>query len=312
MRKRSIWVKISDFLPCVTLKFDRWPWKTIGHLFYVTLSFVHHYKAFGEFKLGLQSGNTQFGLKKKRIFFVPFDPEIWQIILKNNRAPLLCYFKLCASFCSHMWIQTEVTVQIYPIWVKIDPFLCHVTLKQMTLKKNRAPLLHYVKLCASLQSDWSIQTGVTVRKPSIWAKINVFVPCDLEIWWMTLKNNRAPLLGYFKLWASFHSHQQIQSRVTVWKSPIWVKIDDFFCPVWLSGFSQKSQKKVPWLFHGNIQISRNKVAKTNCFNISSCSSYINLQNQLQIYVWIYMYIQDLIKENQLFNWCYWQLNWKLL
>ena len=25
-----------------------------------------------------------------------------------------------------------------------------------------------------------------------------FSPCDLEIWWMTLKNNRAPLLCYFK------------------------------------------------------------------------------------------------------------------
>ena len=225
----------------MTLKFDRWPWKTIGHLFYVTLIFVHHYKAFGEFKLGLQSGNTQFGLKKKRIFFVPCDPEIWQITLKNNRAPLLCYFKLCASFCSHMWIQTEV--QIYLIWVKIDPFLCHVTLKQMTLKNNRAPLLHYVKLCASLQSDWSIQTGVTVRNPSIWAKINVLVPCDLEIWWMTLKNNRAPLLGYFKLCASFHSHQQIQSRVTVWKSPIWVKIDDFFVPCDFQGSHKNIRKK---------------------------------------------------------------------
>ena len=26
----------------------------------------------------------------------------------------------------------------------------------------------------------------------------MFVPCDLEIWWMTLKNNRAPLLCCFK------------------------------------------------------------------------------------------------------------------
>ena len=31
--KRSIRVKIVDLLPCVTLKFDRWLWKTIGHLF---------------------------------------------------------------------------------------------------------------------------------------------------------------------------------------------------------------------------------------------------------------------------------------
>ena len=35
------------FFSRVTLKFDGWPWKTIGHLFYVALSFVHHFKAIG-------------------------------------------------------------------------------------------------------------------------------------------------------------------------------------------------------------------------------------------------------------------------
>ena len=35
--------------------------KTIGHLFYATSSFVHHFVAIGEFKLELQSGNDQFG-----------------------------------------------------------------------------------------------------------------------------------------------------------------------------------------------------------------------------------------------------------
>ena len=61
VRKHSIRVKISDFLSCVTLKFDGWPWKTIGHLFFTTPSFVHHFKSIGEFKLDLQSGNAQFG-----------------------------------------------------------------------------------------------------------------------------------------------------------------------------------------------------------------------------------------------------------
>ena len=49
--------------------------------------------------------------------------------LKNSRASLLCYFKLCASFHSHWWIQTGVTAQKRPIWVKIDYFCSHVTLK---------------------------------------------------------------------------------------------------------------------------------------------------------------------------------------
>ena len=61
VRKRSIWVKIEDFLSHVTLKFDRWPWKTIGHLFYVVSSFVQHFIAIAEFKLELQSGNVQSG-----------------------------------------------------------------------------------------------------------------------------------------------------------------------------------------------------------------------------------------------------------
>ena len=45
------------------LKFDGWPWKTIGHLFYAIASFVHHFIAICEFKLVLQTGNAQFGLK---------------------------------------------------------------------------------------------------------------------------------------------------------------------------------------------------------------------------------------------------------
>ena len=54
-----------------------------------------------------------------------------------------------------------------------------------------------------------------------------FVPCDLEIWWMTLENNRAPLLCCFKLCATFHSHRWIRTGVAVRKRPIWVKFDDF-------------------------------------------------------------------------------------
>ena len=88
----------------------------------------------------------------------------------------------------------------------------------MTLKNNRAPLLCYFKLCASFRSHWWIQTGVTVRKRPIWVKIDKFLgACDLEIWWMTLKNNRAPLLRNIKLCESFHHHVWIQTGLTDWK-----------------------------------------------------------------------------------------------
>ena len=119
VRKRLIWVKIDDCL-AVTLQVDRRPWKMIGHLFYATSSFVHHFIAIGEFKLELQAGNVQFG--SNSTIFRAVWLAIWWMTLKNNRAPLLCYFKLCASFCSHWWIQTGVTVRKRPIWVKFDDF----------------------------------------------------------------------------------------------------------------------------------------------------------------------------------------------
>ena len=47
-------------------------------------------------------------------------------------------------------------------------------------------------------------------------------PCDLEIWQMTLENNRAPLLSNIKLSVSFHYHMWIQTEVTVRKRLSWV------------------------------------------------------------------------------------------
>ena len=176
------------------MKFDGWHRKTIEHLFYTTSSFVHHLKAISEFKLELQSRDVQFGWTS--FVFVPCDLEIWWMTLENNRAPHLYHIKLCASFQSHGWIQT----------------------------------------------------GVTVRKRSIRVKISdFFVLCDLEIWRMTLKNNRAPLLCYFKLCASIHSHQWIQTGVTVWKCPIWVKKSMIF----LSRVTLKFNRW-PWKTIGHI------------------------------------------------------------
>ena len=62
VQKRSIGVEIGDMLSRVSLEFDGWPCKTIGHLFYATSSFVH-FVPIGKFKLKLQSGNAQCGSK---------------------------------------------------------------------------------------------------------------------------------------------------------------------------------------------------------------------------------------------------------
>ena len=130
----------------MTLKFDGWPWKKIAHLFCATSSFVYHFVPIGELELqsgnaqfrrflkpcdlekqqgtfpmllqalciiSQPSVNSNWSYSPKtpnlgqiRQFLKPCDLEIWQMVLQNNRAPLLCYFKLCAAFQSHQWIQT--------------------------------------------------------------------------------------------------------------------------------------------------------------------------------------------------------------
>ena len=120
VQKRPIRVEIGDMLSRVTLTFDGWPWKTIGNLFYATSNFVHHLVPIGEFKLELQSRNAQFG--SNSMIFRAVRPCNLRDDLENYRAPLLCYFKLCATFQSHWWIQTGVTVQKLPIWVKFYNF----------------------------------------------------------------------------------------------------------------------------------------------------------------------------------------------
>ena len=107
-RKRSIRFKIGDFLSRVTLKFEIWPWKTIGHIFYATSIVAHHFVAIGQFKLELQLGNSQFGWKLA--IFVLFDHEIWRMTLKNNRAPLLSNIKLCVSFQFKLELQSVTSV----------------------------------------------------------------------------------------------------------------------------------------------------------------------------------------------------------
>ena len=53
--------KSTSFFSRVTLKFDGWPSKTIGHLSYPLSSYMHHFINLCAFKLELQSGNAQFG-----------------------------------------------------------------------------------------------------------------------------------------------------------------------------------------------------------------------------------------------------------
>ena len=199
-------------------------------------SIVHHFNSIGwiwNWSYSPDTLNSDWNWR----YFVLCYLEIRWMTLENNRAHLLYYryIKLCASFQIHRWNQSCVTVRKLLIRVNIDFFvLCDLEIQWMTLKNKRAPLLYYIKLCASFQSHGWIQTGVTVRKRSIRVKISIFfVSCDLEIWQMTMKNYRVPLLCCFRLCGSFHSHWWIQTGVTVRKHPIWVKINNSFYHVTL-------------------------------------------------------------------------------
>ena len=129
VRKCSIRVKIGDFLSLVTLKFDGWPWKIMGHFFYNTLSFVQHFKATGIFKLELKSGNDQFGSKLVNFFLsqVTLKIDVWPWKTIGH------FFYTTLSFVHHFKSIGEVKLELQPgnaqVGQKMAIFLSRVTLK---------------------------------------------------------------------------------------------------------------------------------------------------------------------------------------
>ena len=204
----------------MTLQFEVWPWKTIGHLFYATSSFVHHFVAIGDFKLELQSGNAQFGsnstifraawpwnltydlqqgksegfdscdppsnlkLDSNCQFFRPCDREIWWMTLQNNRAPLLCYFKLCASFRTHWWIQTWVTVQKaqsgsnLTIFRAVRPW----TLTDDLEKQKGTSSMLLQALCSISYPLVNSTLSYSPETPNLGQIQRFLEQCDLKIW----------------------------------------------------------------------------------------------------------------------------------
>ena len=221
-------------------------------------------------------------LDSNRQFFRPCDREIWWMTSKNNRALLLYYVKLCASFQIHWWIQTGFTVQKRSIRVEIGDMLSRVTLKfdgwpwktiRHLFYATSSFVQHFVAIGEfkyELQSGnaqsgsnstifravrlWNLTEDLAKRygtssmllqalciisyplvnsnwsyspeTPNLGQIRRILEPCDLQIWQITFKYNRAPLLCYFKLCVAFYSHWWIQTGVTVRKRPIWVKFDE--------------------------------------------------------------------------------------
>ena len=172
--RQSSWVKIDDLLSPVILKFDGWPWKTIGHLFYLISSFVHHLIAIGEFKLELQSGNTQFG--SKSVFSCPVQPwNLTDLEKQKHTSPSLLQ-DLCIVLQplgnSNWSYSPEIpnmcqNRQFFPLW-------------PLNLMDDLEQRLGTSSMLLQLPSHLPIQTGVAVRKCPNLGKI-CFDLCHLDL-----------------------------------------------------------------------------------------------------------------------------------
>ena len=154
-----------------------------------------------------------------------------------------------------------------------------------------------MKLCASFQSHRWIQTGVTVRKRSIRVKIcDFFLSRDLKMWWMTSKNNRTPLLCCFKLCASFHSHRWIQTKVTVRKRSIRVKISDLLSRVTLK-FDGWPCKTIGHLFYVASSFMHHFIAISEFkLKLQSGNAQFGSKSTIFLAVWPWNLTDDLEKQ----------------
>ena len=91
------------------------------------------------------------------------------------------------------------------------------------------PLL-FQALCIISKQSVNSNLSYSPKTPDL-GQTWLFFPCDLEIWRMTLRNIRATLVCYCKIFASFQNNRRIQTGVTVRKRPFGSK-SAIFCPVW--------------------------------------------------------------------------------
>ena len=174
VRKHLIGIKIDDFFSRVTLQFDIWPWKTIGHLFYATSSFVHHFVAIDDLKLELQSGNAQFG-SNSTIFRALRPWNLTDDLAKQKGTSSMLLQAVCIISYPLVNSNSSYSPETLDSGQNRRFFeLCDLEILQMTPKNTRASLLCYFKLCVSFHTHWLIQTGVTVRKRPIWVKFDDF------------------------------------------------------------------------------------------------------------------------------------------
>ena len=127
-RNAQCWSKTTIFFSHVTLQFDVWPWKTIGHLFYATSSVVHHFIAIGEFKLEIQSGNAKFG-SNSTIFRAVWPWNLTDDLEKQKGTSPKQHQAVCIISSSYVNLNWRYS----PETVKLGCDLCDLGLWPLTL-----------------------------------------------------------------------------------------------------------------------------------------------------------------------------------
>ena len=136
---------------------------------------------------------------------------------------IFCFLFLNIMKCVFSIFSDSLFVLSHSIILDISSFLL------VTSLSGSFPDIKMLESSATRQiwGIWKLRPAYSPETPNLGQNGWCFVPCDLEIWWMTLEKNKASLLCCFKLCATFYSHWWIQTGVTVRKRPIWVKFDDF-------------------------------------------------------------------------------------
>ena len=159
--------------------------------------------------------------------YILFSPECKE--LTSMLDPLLYRWGVppvvirCVHRTMQMWVlQTWIKAQGIAIVMYIYIYI-HATSETRSSFRD----LTTCSKTRQIWGIWKLRPAYSPETPNLGQNRWCFVPCDLQIWWMTLENDRASLLCCFKLCATFHSHRWIQTGATVRKRPIWVKINDF-------------------------------------------------------------------------------------
>ena len=150
--------------------------------------------------------------------FIMMNSQSRKIYNKANLRDLVAATGLVIS----NWIQIVDFPPMWPLYLMDD---LKKKQQQGTCSLPRQTL--WIISNPTMNLNWSYSPDTLNSGRNWW----YFVLCDLEIWWMTLKNNRAPLLYYIKLCASFQIHRWIQTGVTVRKRSMRVKIGIFLSRV---------------------------------------------------------------------------------